>query len=163
MSEIKCYYGQASGACLSLDNFIPTLQEYLNKVLSAIGESDAGITWYICEEKNLPDYPRDPLTKLLNEAFSSMWNLQCGRSYIPTKEIWISTAAIMTGTSRKMGSPVLNSVMPKRREPELLVDVILDELAHIKTGLDHGNPVYDGVLRDYRDRYYDNWFPLKPI
>ena len=37
---------------------------------------------------------------------------------------------------------------------DMLANVIMDELAHIKTGKDHGTKEYDEKLASYHKRYY---------
>lgn len=68
------------------------------------------------------------------------------------KIIGISTAAIMKAPNYDFLT-IMQKISPQQKE-DFLVNVILDELAHITTGKDHGSKAYDDTLSDYHRRYY---------
>lgn len=129
------------------------LQKAINRVLSKIGVSDKGIKWVIFNEKPYMKNGVLPSSILLNDRN------RYGYCNVEEKIIWISTAAIMKAPKYD----VLNITQKVLQKPksDFLVNVILDELAHIKTKKDHGSEVYDDTLSDFYRRYYiENAYPM---
>lgn len=122
------------------------LQKAINRVLSKIGLSDEGITWMIFNEKSCMKNGILPSHIFLQNSY------RYGYCNVDKKIIGISTAAIMKAPNYELLT-IMQKILPQQKE-DFLVDVILDELAHIKTGKDHGSKAYDDTLSDYRRRYY---------
>lgn len=122
------------------------LQKAINRVLSKIRLSDEGITWVIFNEKSY----------MKNGILSSLIVLKNSYRYgycnVDKKRIGISTAAIMKAPNYDL-LPIIQKNYPQQKE-DFLANVILDELAHITTGKDHGSKAYDDTLLDYHRRYY---------
>ena len=144
-----------TGAEVNLSAYKDILQRTINDVLKKIKISDDGIQWLIVEEEKFKE-----MDKKLNKMngisiidgllpISPLFKEKCkyGRCNLKTNTIWISTAAIHTATFP------IESLLPKKRKT-LLVDVILDELAHIQTRKDHGDREYDAKLASFREKYY---------
>lgn len=74
-----------------------------------------------------------------------------GYSDPKSKKIWISTMAIESYNIAAIPSIKIPGIKPVDC---LLANVIMDELAHINTGRNHGDPIYDRELMSYRSRYY---------
>lgn len=127
-----------------------TLQRTITDILNKIGISDEGIRWVIFDEKKflkdriLPSLPAIYLEKYYKYGFCDIEN----------KEIWISTAAIMKAPLYGI-QDMINKVLPTKKN-NFLVNVILDELAHIVTKKNHGNKIYDDKLMSYYRCYYGN-------
>ena len=49
---------------------------------------------------------------------------------------------------------IVDRLLPEK-EYNLLVEVILDELAHIMTKRDHDDEKYEDTLASYKKKYYD--------
>lgn len=136
-----------------LDSYRTVLQEYINIFFEAIGESDSGITWYICKDDDLPDYPKKTdIYKIADFPIDFMTNLQYGRCNVIDRKIWISTSAIDT-------APDVGLIKDKEnrkiiRHIILLVDVIMDEFTHIKTQAGHGELNYENQIREYRKKFW---------
>ena len=122
------------------------LQKAINRVLSKIGLSDEGITWVIFNEK--------PCMKngILHSPIVLPNSYRYGYCNVDKKIIGISTAAIMKAPNYDFLT-IMQKISPQQKE-DFLVNVILDELAHITTGKDHGSKAYNDTLSDYHRRYY---------
>ncbi len=129
-----------------------TLEQALKDITPKIGDSAYGITWIIFNEANLAQKNQNGYFKINIPSFLPLQNYKYGFCYADKKEIWISTAAIQ---SYKLNSFMLpSSLLTTKKNDILLVNVILDEIAHIKTGKDHGNDEYDNLLQKYYHLYY---------
>ena len=137
------------------------LQRTIKDVLTKIHETDTGITWIIYDEDNC-----DKEKNLINGigSFISMRTISLVKQYkygfcnINQKKIWISTQAILAAPIlSQIKIPVVRGLF-SRNPKNLLVDVILDEIAHIKAGADHGKKKYDNTLCEYRKKYYTDIF-----
>lgn len=124
------------------------LQRTITDILKKIAISDKGISWVIVEEEKFKemDGVSDidkllPISPLIKEKY------KYGRCNPKTNTIWISKAAIHTAPL-----PVEN-LLPKKYQNQL-VDVILDELAHVETGKDHGDSEYEAKIASFREKYY---------
>jgi predicted AlkP superfamily phosphohydrolase/phosphomutase len=71
-------------------------------------------------------------------------NYICGFRPKNTNEIWISKQAIESFN--------ITTCMIAIDVRNLLIRVILDELAHVKTNKDHGNKEYDNKLEEYYEK-----------
>lgn len=128
------------------------LQETIKDIESKIGIIDNEIEWIIFDEKS---YLEEQFKNMPSFIYQN--NYKYGFCYVKEKQIWISTATIMT--SRPSHFYNLEKKLPKifNKQDEhgiLLVNVILDELAHISTKKDHGNKEYESKLKNYYDAYY---------
>ena len=122
------------------------LQKAINKVLSKLGISDEGITWVIFTEKAHIKNEILPPSIILQNSY------RYGYCNVDKKVIGISTAAIMKAPNYDIPTAI-QKILPQQKT-DFLVNVILDEMAHIMTKKDHGNKVYDDTLLDYHRRYY---------
>lgn len=128
-----------------------TLQKTITDILNKLGISDEGISWVIFDERKfmkesiLPSIPSIYLEK----------NYKYGFCDIENKEIWISTAAIMKAPLYGI-QDMINKVLFQPPSDNFLVNVILDEMAHITTKKNHGNKIYENKLLSYHRSYYGN-------
>lgn len=126
------------------------LQMKISSVISKIGFDDSGVTWVIFDpEKN---YPNTIIGSLLFGTRGSDYGF-----YDETKnEIWISTKTIRSGCSEPiMAKRFYFSRNISSIQPDLLADVILDEITHFQTSADHGTSKYDNKLKANREKYYN--------
>lgn len=128
------------------------LKQALKDITKKIGVNASGITWVIFDEKSFAEKKKAGYFQVNIPSFLMLQNYQYGLCYIDKKEIWISTTAIQ---SYSLNSPMLLNPFAMKKQDILLVNVILDELAHIKTGKDHGNTQYESLLQEYHHRYYE--------
>ena len=124
---------------------------YVSKKLSLTIPPE--IEWIIFEpNRNLPQV--SSIEQSLSRAIIKNLPLkghEYGHCIVKEKKIWISTVAIQSynvATVQRMKLPGI------KQSNCLLANVIMDELAHIITGKDHGDPIYDRELMSYRSRYY---------
>ncbi len=112
------------------------LREALEDISYKIEEDLSDIKWKIFEEENTI-YKKKPL----------------GYCNIKENEICISTVAIRTYTKIILTKPFehLLNYQPKN----LLVDIVLDEVCHIRTKKDHGDEIYDSKLEYYHFLYHN--------
>lgn len=139
-----------------LDSLYRTyLIETINRVLSKIGENSDDIKWIVFKKNNISDplfcdnYFKNYGDKYFTHKFKD------GFCVIASKEVWISTHAI--NQSLNMNLLLTPSIKPfiNKESDDLLVNVILDELAHLKTKQNHGNSKYDMLLNTYHNKYYN--------
>lgn len=127
------------------------LQNVIKKISKKIGEDFYNIKWVIFDTNNR----RKNNTKNELMKVSPLFIVSQGADYgfydYKSQEIWISTMALRSSGWNNLSLPNLIS---GRNKPDLLVNVILDELAHLKTGEDHGSREYDNQLKMYRNRHY---------
>lgn len=132
MSNIQIY-PQKSG--VSLASYEHTLKQYISKILQKIGENDDNITWYICQEGNFPNQRNSSGIKVLEQLSGVMRQPKYGMTTWEKgdlhSDIYISSAAIMTAPLPQMER--LDDMLKIPKRSNLLVNVILDELAHAKT------------------------------
>lgn len=138
-----------SGAGLTMYSVV--LEQALKDITKKIGVNAAGISWVIFDEKSFAEKKKAGYFQINISSFLMLQNYQYGLCYIDKKEIWISTTAIQ---SYSLNSSMLLNYFAMKKQDILLVNVILDELAHIKTGKDHGNTRYDSLLQKYHYLYY---------
>lgn len=167
MSNIKSYGNKSTIETYAISK----LEYYINKVLRAIGENDDDITWYICEESDLPNGPHlippviENITRIANTPFI---NSKFGCCDYKTKEIWISTDALLTALSpsrnrafqvidfcllRHFGNKKHNEIQMQQM-PSILIRVIVDEITHIRTQADHGEAKYEEQWKKYWQMYF---------
>lgn len=136
MSKIVFYEGK--NGCSPL--FFKVLQDKINIVCERIGFDDSGVLWIIF----------NPVSRYRNTIHHAILGGSCGMDYgftIPDmNQIWISTRAI---SSEKWlpTTKVMGDLLWKSASRDLLTDVILDEITHIQTGLDHGDEDYEYRLK----------------
>lgn len=144
MSDI--YFDTNDGTDISAYKSI--LQKTITGVLKKIEISDKGISWVIVEEEKFKEMARVSNTgKLLPIPSLVKEKHKYGCCDPKTKTIWISKEAIYTAPL-----PVENQLLKKLLNQ--LVDVILDELAHIETGKNHGDSEYEAKLASFKKKYY---------
>lgn len=131
------------------------LASKIKLVCSKVGFSYEGVKWIIFDPKISDVYGNKP------NQIQQMWIGGKGRDYGACNRkntIWISTLAInkeyspnsiLNKTNRALG-------ISRKNEEDLLADVILDEIAHIATGCDHGSVKYDKKLAEFREYYYND-------
>ena len=129
MSKIE-YYGKID-AILYNNAYKKILQQYINNILTATNENDDNITWYICREEDLPNTEMKKILLEKERKMTGIASLQYGRSITANNQIWISLSAIKT------------ALFSNPHEETILIHVIIDELAHIKTQKDHGDQEYE--------------------
>lgn len=141
MSRIECCKG-VKGNTLYLQRI---LQNKIDIICEKIGFSDLGVLWTIY----------DPISLYKNSIQHAVLIGKNGRDYgfsCPIlHQIWISTKAILCNND-VFANEVSNAL--RGRRDDLLADVILDEITHIQTGADHGNPRYECELKKNQRRYY---------
>lgn len=82
-----------------------------------------------------------PISPLIKEK------CKYGRRNPKTNTIWISTVAIQK-------APTIIDRLFSSKEDNLLVNVILDELAHIETGKNHGDREYERLLGSFHEKLH---------
>lgn len=143
---------EGEGAFLTIYRIV--LEEAINNVSKKLSlRIPPEIEWIIFEpNRNLPQV--SPIEQALAKTvvrYLPLKGHEYGHCSVKKKKIWISTVAIQSYNA----ATVSRIKIPGIKQPDcLLVDVILDELAHINTGKDHGDPIYDRVFSDYYHRYY---------
>ena len=121
------------------DHIQTRLQEEIDKVLRRLSESDEEITWIITDEYSMVGCRNLVLRK------SPAWAIpSCNEIYI---DIYL-----LRSPSNCLAMPAAFLFVPPG--VDMLANVIMDELAHIKTGKDHGTKEYDEKLASYHKRYY---------
>ena len=107
------------------------------------------ITWIIFDS-NRDLSQLSPMEQMIVKSWQREGH-EYGHCNPKSKKIWISTMAIESYNIAAMPSIRIPGIKPVDC---LLANVIMDELAHINTGRNHGDPVYDRELISYRSRYY---------
>lgn len=137
---INIKYDKGATPC-ALSNAI--LKKAVEQVFEVLNESPDNIKWFIFDEKtiNRPELTSKIKSKLFSMSLVFNSNYIYGFRPKNTSEIWISKQAIesFSITTCMIGIDVRN----------LLIRVILDELAHVKTNKDHSNKEYDNKLEEY--------------
>lgn len=130
------------------------LQEAIDDIKQRIGITDEEIEWVIFDEK---DYMENNLIKKMSmPSFIYQNQYKYGFCYTDTKKIYISTATIMTSKMGFFKSKIAKMPWMQDEKGIFLVNVILDELVHIKTEKNHGDEEYDATLEKYYATYYNN-------
>lgn len=115
------------------------LQKEINKVLRRLSELDDEITWIITDGYSRP-------------FCSSLFFMTSPAVAIPScNEIHIDICLLRSPSNCLAMPATWLFVSPG---VDILANVIMDELAHIKTGKDHGTKEYDEKLASYHKRYY---------
>lgn len=124
------------------------LQNAVTEVCKKLREDFRDIKWVIYDENSIrKKYGKENILA----TYIVPQGIEYGFCRCNEREIWISTKTLRSSGIERLSSAHL---VNKHKNDELLVNVILDELAHIKTGKDHGSKEYDNQLRQYHDRYY---------
>ena len=154
MSVIRIFQQQEKPTIL--EAYKEVLKHYIDKVLKKIGENDNNITWYICKKEDFPIQIK-PLGLLKLEQLSGIImkpvygctkydkNNKCS-------DIYVSTTAIQSAPFPLQ--EIVENLGLIHNSENLLINVILDELAHAKTFENHGSPEYDNTLEKYAYLYY---------
>lgn len=138
-----------NGTCLVIWHEI--LQEAITDIEKKTGLTDDGIEWIIFDEKDHLEW------NFLNKnmpSFIYQNSYRYGFCYLDMKQIWISTAAIMRSSLSDFKRKLPMILTKQNEEGIFLVNVILDELAHIVTKKNHGDKEYDSKLEKYYKAYY---------
>ena len=142
MSNIKCEH-------ISQVVHMSFLQSKIDEVCRKIAFNDSKVEWHIYEPKI------DCISKN-NRVFQEVLIGRNGEDYAYTdinkNEIWISMLSLKKGAT-------INSLIKKpfkfcNNERDFLAEVIIDEITHIQTGLNHGSEVYDNRLIQNIRKYY---------
>ena len=144
-----------SNISIHFNSYQPCLSNKIKAVCSKIGISYKGITWIIFDPAISDIYGNKP------DNFQKIFIGRKGSDYGATNgvdTIWISTIAISRDfssfyTLKKLQQTI--GFLPAHEEKEdFLAEVIIDELAHIATGCDHGTPKYDKKYIEFMNAYY---------
>lgn len=127
------------------------LQAAITDIKEKLGIVDDEIEWIIFDEN---DHLKNKFINKSLPSFVFQKDYKYGFCFIDKKEIWISTAAIMTSKVNDFQEKIPKIVFKQENKEIFLINVILDELAHITTGKDHGNEKYDATLKKYYRQYY---------
>ncbi|TCL57647.1 hypothetical protein EDD76_108182 [Kineothrix alysoides] len=137
------------------------LQKAITDIEKKTGVKDDEIEWIIFDEK---DYLKCNFLKKNMPSFIYQNNYKYGFCYVNKKQIWISTSAIMTSSFTDFNRKLSMAPIRQNKKEILLVNVILDELAHIVTKENHGNKEYDSKLERYHKAYYgQNCFEINSL
>lgn len=143
MSKIECYEG--NNCCPLL--FFKVLQDKIKIICKRIGFDDSGVLWIIF----------NPASRYRNATrhaiLVGLYGMDYGFAKPDINQIWISTKAI-SSDSCSSSPKTLNALFRKSAQRDLLADVILDEITHIQTGLDHGDENYEHRLKENVVKYY---------
>lgn len=135
----------------TIDVYSPILEKAISDVKKKVQIDDDEIEWIIFDEKNYVE--NKVIGRSTLPSFVYPIQYKYGFCNVDKKQIYISTAAIRTYNNdfyRQIPYITKNF----KQNNILLIDVILDELAHIKTGKNHGDKKYDNTLGLYRNKYY---------
>lgn len=145
MSNIRCEK-------VSFAIYSTILQEAIDDIKYKIRITDDEIEWVIFDEK---DYDRNKFNgkRVMPTIVYQTQNIY-GFCYIDKKQIYISTAAIMTSNVGDFKRKIPQIFNVGEDKSIFLIDVLLDELVHIKTGKDHGDKKYETTLKNYYQKYY---------
>ena len=143
------------------------LQEKINIVLKKIHTYDDDINWYIFDNNNTPNM--SSFEKIIGEHYGRFFiektppfsffikNISKGLACPSAHTIWIHKNAINPITApfylHKVNDRILGKVYGAF-ERDTLADIIMDEIAHIRTGKDHNDIIYERTLQEYRNNYY---------
>ena len=117
------------------------LLDKIRKVCKKIGFDDSKIRWVIYKPNK---YEIKLNTNLLSYDF--------GFCILEKNEIWISTLAIEKERSNLTCEK--SCVFPPKNESDSLENILIDEITHIQTRCDHGNPIYDNKHKENIQKYY---------
>lgn len=147
-----------------------TLENKISSVLQKISESDRSILWVIYPCLSLPlcknnyklknslcDYIDVIISKEDSYSLCKKEFTDTGFSYPQDKNIFISEVAIQNPFIPYSSQGLDNKYpfsLSKPKSNDTLANIIMDELAHIKSQKNHGNPEYDGLLKNYMVKYY---------
>ena len=113
----------------------------IRKICKKIGFDDSKIRWVIYKPNK---YEIKLNTNLLSYDF--------GFCILEKNEIWISTLAIEKERSNLTCEK--SCVFPPKNESDSLENILIDEITHIQTRCDHGNPIYDNKHKENIQKYY---------
>lgn len=117
------------------------LLDKIRKVCKKIGFDDSEIQWVIYKPNK---YEIKLNTNLLSNDF--------GFCILENNEIWISTLAIEKEHYNLIREKLC--VFLKENESDSLENILIDEITHIQTRCDHGNPIYNKKHKDNIQKYY---------
>lgn len=137
---------------ISYISYKDELRKKIKSVCKKIGFRDKDIQWVIFD-------PRlKKITNPIEKVFIGSKGRDYGFCYPKKKVIYISTLAIQKNINDNI--IYKNKITINKNKPDFLADVILDEIAHIVTKCDHGNPIYDSKLNQFKQKYYRNTFSI---
>lgn len=124
-----------------------TLQEGVSAIIAQIGEDFRDVQWVIFDaDKLLNLHP-----KVFGISFAPRRGEEYGFCKIAKEEIWVSTHTLHSYNKAVVGS---TKTLGLFGGSDLFTDVIIDELAHIKSRSDHGTPEYERTYRHFRSICY---------
>lgn len=129
--------------------YVNILQKKIDKVCRRIGFDDSKVEWHIFEPKI------DSISKtnsILQRILIGQKGENYGYTYISKNEIWISTWSLQKDNG--INSITKHPFKSNENKEDFLADVIIDEITHIQTGLDHGCSQYDNQLMQNIVKYY---------
>jgi len=154
-------------------NYKEILGKKITEVCNKIGFDDPDILWFIYDpNKPVPeaenhlagskrhsplDEIKRQINKVLGQKIRSVINYY-GYCFIKEKKIWISIASIMKDSGLLPFNNPLFKNYSRISGSDFLADVIIDEITHIQTGCDHGDPKYDTQRQKNTERYYTTIF-----
>ncbi len=151
MSDISFW-----GSTPKAEKLKSNLQHKLKIVLPKINEYDGDIKWYIYDANNIPNQPDISIANLIKlpPIPALVPNICPGFANPYNKQIWILDRPIALYITLPELPGKLNDFL-RGDNNDHLADIIMDELAHIRTGKDHDSEIYNKKLRHYRDLYYE--------
>lgn len=145
----------ASNTTVILSGYLTCLSDKIKTVCSKIGFPYMGITWIVFDPAISDIYGNKP------DNMQKIFIGQKGSDYGATNgidTIWISTLAISRDFSSfytlKKLQRTIGFLPANEEEEDFLAEVIIDELAHIATGCDHGTATYDKKYVEFLSAYY---------
>lgn len=130
------------------------LRKAIEEVSCKINVDVSDITWYIVSEKDLQD-TISPYS-IINSNLTPIAK-KYGRCNIKKKEVEISTDAIQN--YKINDTLVVNKLLFQTHlKPNriLLIDVLMDEIAHIVSKKSHGDNEYEKLLASYHQLFYQS-------
>lgn len=151
MSNIKLYKCDLQDKVLS-STYENTLKRKIAFVCKKINFNDSKIKWFIYRY-NIFKHTCPPYINIENGN-------RFGYCDAANNTIWISILAInidlYTAQQKKIDPTLILNPCPR----DYLAEIIIDEITHIQTQLDHGNSKYDKKLKDNLNKYYSSYYKI---
>lgn len=132
-----------------------TLRNVLNKIKSVLGSDfPDNVKWIL--------FDADAKFRSSMSSFEKVFYPRKGKEYgfydTCKKEIWVSTLAVRRYNNRQLlrtNATLLQQVQPEH--PNLLIDVIIDEITHAITGKNHDSIIYNQKYKELIFRCIKLW------
>ena len=124
------------------------LQEKINVICKKIGFDDFEVTWVIYD-------PKDEQSKMIEDVvLVGIPGKDYGYTILEQKKIYISILAMRKNINQGIYDSVkkLGGICT---QDDFLANVIIDEITHIQTGVNHGEERYDKKFRENLWKYYN--------